>query len=266
MSLDNTYNLLLAEHGYSVLNELFKQQNETIEQVNNSAKWFGISPLKSEAKSWYQGYVGEVLVGEKLNSLKTQGYIVLHAVPVGKQGSDIDHIVITPKGHIYVINTKHHSSKSVWVSKNRITVDGQKTDYVRNSQYEAKRIAKRLNRPEENVTAILAFVNVKGITKTADSKENNIIIATENNVIKTIIKDETNREYLSPILEETVYSDPSTWADVWVDEISSQEERKAWFSILKKTHDTANIMKAVWGLTAVGGIIVFSTSILPNLI
>lgn len=264
MTHNNTYDLKLAEHGYSVLNELFKQQNETVEQIDTAVKWFGISPLKSEAKSWYQGYLGEVLVGEKLNTLKSLGFIVLHAVPIGKQGSDIDHIVITPKGHIYVINTKHHAGKNIWVSKNRISVDGQKTDYVRNSQYEAKRIAKRLNRSEESVTAVLTFVNSKAITKTKDVAENNILITTDFNIIKTIMKEEVARETILPVLEEAIYSNPATWAESWEDEVVLQGDRKEWFKVLKKTQNTANTMKAVWGLTVVAGIIFFSTTILPT--
>ena len=72
------------------------------------------------------------------------GWRAIHAVPVGENGSDIDHVIIGPGG-VFTLNTKNHSSSKVWVAKNSFLVNGQKQDYLDNSRYEAKRATKLLS-------------------------------------------------------------------------------------------------------------------------
>jgi Nuclease-related domain len=55
--------------------------------------------------SWAAGFLGERLVGEHLGGLGDT-WRVLHAVPLGRRGKDIDHLVLGPRG-LFVINTKH---------------------------------------------------------------------------------------------------------------------------------------------------------------
>jgi hypothetical protein len=65
-------------------------------------------------------------------------------VPVGEKGADIDHIVIGPAG-VFTLNTKNHSKSRVTVTQCGIYVNGQRTDYLRNSRFEAKRANKLLS-------------------------------------------------------------------------------------------------------------------------
>ena len=69
---------------------------------------------------------------------------MLHSVPVGSGSSDLDHVVIGPAG-VFTINTKHHRGQNVWVGGRRILVNGQRTDHLRNANYEAKRASKLLS-------------------------------------------------------------------------------------------------------------------------
>ncbi len=68
---------------------------------------------------------------------------MLHAVPVGNRGSDIDHVAIGPGG-VWTLNTKTHPGKSVWIGKHQVRVDGHKTHYLRNSRHEAERASRLL--------------------------------------------------------------------------------------------------------------------------
>lgn len=56
---------------------------------------------------------------------------MLHAVEVGQNGSDIHHIVIGPPG-VITLNAKRHPGGKAWVGERMVTVNGQKTDYLRN--------------------------------------------------------------------------------------------------------------------------------------
>lgn len=104
--------------------------------------FLGRSPLRSEARSWFTGALGERHVGRLLQCLGPRWY-VLHAVPVGTRGSDIDHVVVGPAG-VITVNTKHHPDKRVWVGTRTVLVSGQRQPYLRNSEHEAQRAAKLL--------------------------------------------------------------------------------------------------------------------------
>jgi len=125
---------------------------------------FGRTPLSPEAQSWYLGAIGELEVGRLLDRLDPEWH-ALHAVPVGTRGSDIDHVVIGPGG-VFTINTKNHDGAKIWVGGHRILVNGQRTDHLRNADFEATRAAKTLGAAAQRtveVTPILAIVGAKSI-------------------------------------------------------------------------------------------------------
>ncbi|MGI8535483.1 MAG: nuclease-related domain-containing protein [Mycobacteriales bacterium] len=115
---------------------------------------------KTDERAFRVGAGGEESVGARLERLTKQGWYVLHSIPVGSRGSDIDHLVIT-KGGVYPVNTKRHPGGKVWVGERAILVNGQKTDYLRNSRYEGERVRKALlahSGVEVPVRAVLVFL------------------------------------------------------------------------------------------------------------
>lgn len=106
------------------------------------AKFFGMRPLAKEALSWYLGALGERKTGLILAQLDPE-WRVLHSVPVGTRGSDIDHIVIGPTG-IHLVNSKNHADARVWVGKSAMMVAGQRVPYLRNSRHEVASVRKYL--------------------------------------------------------------------------------------------------------------------------
>lgn len=98
--------------------------------------------VKTDERAWRTGAKGEESIGGRLERLADGGWRVLHSVPVGDRGSDIDHVLIGPGG-VYTVNTKNHPGKSIWISPTQVRVDGHPVPYLRNSRFEADR-AKRL--------------------------------------------------------------------------------------------------------------------------
>ena len=99
--------------------------------------------MKSDDAAFRIGAEGEAAVGAELDKLGL-GYHALHSVPVGTGDSDIDHVVIGPKG-VFVLNTKNHKGGKVVVGERVIWVNGDNSDYLRNSRYEAKRASNLLS-------------------------------------------------------------------------------------------------------------------------
>ncbi|HTX01223.1 MAG TPA: nuclease-related domain-containing protein [Acidimicrobiales bacterium] len=100
--------------------------------------------LNTEERSWRIGAGGESAIGRRLERLGRGGWRVLHAIPVGERGADIDHLLIGPGG-VYTINTKNHPGKRIWVGGNVVMVNGCRVPYVRNARHEAMRAARLLS-------------------------------------------------------------------------------------------------------------------------
>jgi hypothetical protein len=102
--------------------------------------------IKTEERAWRLGASGEEKVAAQLEKLarRDDRWRFLHAVQVGKRGSDIDHLVIGPGG-VYTLNTKNHPGQSLWVGGDTFLVDGHRQPYVRNSRFEAERASRLLS-------------------------------------------------------------------------------------------------------------------------
>jgi hypothetical protein len=104
-------------------------------------------------------------VGRQLNKWAAQyGWHVLHAVPVGRRGADIDHVVIGPFG-VITVNTKA-TVTGVWVGEYGLTVGGKSVDYLRKSRTEASRAGSLLARAtglEVPVRPVIVFVGARRV-------------------------------------------------------------------------------------------------------
>lgn len=116
--------------------------------------------------TWELGAVGERLVAAELQRLcqRDPRWRVLHSIPVGTNGSDIDHVIIGPAG-VFTLNTKHHAGKSLWVAGNTFMVNGQRQHHIRNARFEASRASKLLT------AAMGAPVMVRGFVVPVNAKK-----------------------------------------------------------------------------------------------
>lgn len=224
--------------GYSLVRQLQTVQAEVPEQ-NLLGRFFGLTPLTSETRPWYVGLQGEIIVGAILDSLKKDGYTVLHSVPIGEKSSDIDHIVITPSGLIFAINTKHHRGQKVWGAKKIILLNGQKNlsgVYIRNSLYESDRVAKKFLPETKKVLPVLVFVNPESITV---KEETELPLLNATKLLSYLVEAEALRKKqgISQNVDVDMLSDSGFWVKNYVDELDRQDAQFAWFAKFQKTVD-----------------------------
>lgn len=116
--------------------------------------------IDDEAVSWYRGVQGERHVARLLARLGPE-YTVLHSIPAGTGGRDIDHLVIGPTG-VITINTKNSAGRKVWAAGFGLYVGNQpQKSYVKSALDENRQAASTLARATEMrlpVTTILVFV------------------------------------------------------------------------------------------------------------
>lgn len=130
------------------------------------ARLFGV---RTEERAWRIGADGEEAVAAQLAKLD-QGWRVLHAVLVGENGSDIDHIVIG-LGGVFTVNTKHHPDGNIWVAGDTFMLNGHRTNHIRNSRYEAKRAGRLLSEHAGYPVATTGIIAVMGARRGLTIKE-----------------------------------------------------------------------------------------------
>ncbi|XKH58463.1 NERD domain-containing protein (plasmid) [Citricoccus nitrophenolicus] len=96
----------------------------------------------TDYEAWRRGALGERIVGKELERLGNR-WRVLHSVPDGNRGGDIDHLLIGPGG-VFCINTKNHSRVPVKVTAGSIYTSGHRTDYLVKARAQAERATARL--------------------------------------------------------------------------------------------------------------------------
>lgn len=145
-----------------------------------SARLFGRDPIPASARGWYTGLLGELTVAERLRSLP-DGWLVLHSVPVGDRGSDIDHVLVSPSGRVVTVNTKHSPRGRVWVSPSAFLVNGQRRPYLRNSAHEAARAARLLSGAAGAGVDVLPVIVVvaASLTRRGDLREVEVVTPRE---------------------------------------------------------------------------------------
>jgi len=142
--------------------------------------------VKSGDKAFRIGAEGEEAVGAKLDSLGL-GFYTLHSVPVGNNNSDLDHLVVGPKG-VVVVNTKNHPGGKITVGEKVIWVNGDASDYLRNSRYEAKRASGILSKAcgfEVKVRPIIVVAN-GDLTFRGNSRPKDVEVLGIRDVIKRL--------------------------------------------------------------------------------
>ena len=102
--------------------------------------------VHTDERAWRIGADGEEKVAARLAKLakKDPRWTFLHAIPVGENGSDIDHLVVGPGG-VFTLNAKHHPGARIWIRGNGFRVNGTQVPYVRNSRHEAERASRYLS-------------------------------------------------------------------------------------------------------------------------
>ncbi len=174
------------------------------------ARTFGRSPLSDDSRPWYVGALGELDVASRLDALGDD-WTVLHSVPIGTRGSDIDHVVVGAAG-VFTINTKFHEGARIWVGSRRLLVNGQPKDHLRNTRYEATRTQKLLSaaaRTEVPVTGVIAIVGAKQIT--IRERPSDVAVLDAAQLSRWLKKQKPRLDQVQTVALSALVRDAATW-------------------------------------------------------
>ena len=216
------------------------------------ARLFGKSPLCPESESWYLGAQGEITVGKLLATLPVD-WTAFHAVPIGKNDTDIDHILVGPGG-IFTINTQHHCGKRIAVGARTVTVSGHKKAYLPAAEHEAERVTTVLRERMPLVAPVqpvIALVDPKQIT--FRDKPVQVKVLDARGLLRWL-------EKLQPVLSDdeiaeavVILDSPATWRQ---HPTPAPDDVMTRFAALDGQVRRARIRRLVWtaaGVLGVGG-------------
>jgi hypothetical protein len=160
--------------------------------------------VHTDERAWRIGADGEELVAAQLAKAakKDPRWRLLHSIPVGKRGSDIDHLIIGPGG-VFTANAKHHPKAKIWVGGNTLLVDGHKTTHIRNARYEAERASRLLADQcgfPIRVHGLIVTVNASDIT--IKSQPEGVDVTWRNNLVKWLL---SHGEILTAEVVDAIY-------------------------------------------------------------
>ncbi|GAB3523622.1 nuclease-related domain-containing protein [Arthrobacter monumenti] len=245
--------------GQSVMHQLLLAHLQDTPRSRIS-RIFGARLLGADSLSWYWGALGEVAVGGVLDRLGPE-WTVLHAVPVGRGNSDIDHVVIGPTG-VFTLNSKSHTGQAVWSAKNILMIAGKKQRHIYNAEFEANRAAKLLSsafgRPVY-VNGAVVIVGAKSVTV----KENHprIAVVTQHQLLRWLTRRPTvlNPHQIEAISAAAVQ--PRTWHQNPA--LGNTSAIAADFATLKGLIDQARRRRISWFLGTVAAVVGTASGILP---
>lgn len=232
----------------SVMAECLRVQADVLPR-SAFARSIGQSPLSDDSLPWYRGALGELNVASLLASLD-DGWTVLHSVPIGTRGSDIDHVVVGAAG-VFTINSKFHEGARVWVGGRRVLVNGQKTDHLRNTRYEVVRTQKLLS------TVVGADVPVRGAIVIVGAKQitireqpTDVAVVGASQLLRWLKK---QKPILEPAQLSAVAAVVRTEA-TWSGEPSGVPDTSG-FATLRREVESARRTRMAWGIAALVAIL-----------
>jgi hypothetical protein len=144
------------------------------------ARFLGRSPLHPDARTWYEGALGEGEVARALASLGEE-WCVLNSVPIGASDPEIAHLLVGPPG-IFALSIQHHDGRKAFAGGRSLRIDGQSTDYVRVSVYEGARAAKALASASGGIVHVhsaIILVGVSSLVRGAKESPVEVLLCTE---------------------------------------------------------------------------------------
>lgn len=139
----------------------------------------------TEDRMWSQGAAGEERVAQRLARLPQPPWTVLHDLPIGAKGANIDHLVIGPGG-VYTINTKNLSGR-IWVGGGTFMQNGQRRPYIPAASREAARAGGCLSKAVGFEVSVMGLLVVMADEFTVKRQPDDVRVLTRRQVTRWIL-------------------------------------------------------------------------------
>ncbi len=132
------------------------------------ATLLGTHPLPPDAYGWYLSAIGELETAHVLNDLGSE-WALLHPLRGVESYGGVDYLLVGPPG-VFTVSIKDHTDQRVRVEGDGLTVNGRRTDHLKEAKLDAARLARELG--VDAVSPIVVVINPRSLDRAvAPSKE-----------------------------------------------------------------------------------------------
>jgi hypothetical protein len=103
----------------------------------------GLSPLRPGSREDYRGASGELAVSDALAQLGGE-WSVRDSVPVARDGSPVDHLIVGPPG-VFTVAVRGHVGRALWIGGSVLLVEGKRVPHIREAEFGAVRAGELLS-------------------------------------------------------------------------------------------------------------------------
>jgi len=136
------------------------------------ATLFGTHPLPPDAYGWYLSAIGELETAHILNDLASE-WVLLHPIRDLEPYGGVDYLLVGPPG-IFTVSIKDHTDQRIRVDGDELTVNGRRTDHLKEAKLDAAKLARELG--VDAVSPIVVIINPRALERAvAPSKQPSLI-------------------------------------------------------------------------------------------
>lgn len=125
------------------------------------ATLFGTHPLPSDAYGWYLSAIGELEAAHVLNDLRSE-WVLLHPLRDVESYGGVDYLLVGRPG-VFTVAIKDHTDQRVRVDGDELTVNGRRTDHLKDANIDAARLTRELG--VDAVSPIVVVINPRSLER-----------------------------------------------------------------------------------------------------
>ena len=125
------------------------------------ATLFGTHPLPPDAYGWYLSAIGELETAHVLNDLANE-WVLLHPIRDVESYGGVDYLLIGPPG-VFTVLVKDHTDQRIRVDGDELTVNGRRTDHIKEAKLDAARLTRALG--VDAVSPIVVIINPRALER-----------------------------------------------------------------------------------------------------
>jgi hypothetical protein len=222
----------------------------------------GRDPVEPEARPSYSGATGERAVAARLAALPA-GWTVLHSLPVGRNGADIDHLVVGPGG-VFTVQAKHHVDPAFWAAGRTVLVSGSSRPVVQKAEAEARRVDRIVAGLLPDAPAVRPLVAIVGAKRVRVRHAPKVVTVLRAEQLRRYLRSQPTRLSAAEVrLLVARLEDPATWLPT----VEATPELLLAFSSLAREARGAARVRVGWAIGLLGTTAAASAAIvLPGLL
>lgn len=247
--------------GQSAMFQVVSAQHHAQPQ-SGLGRFFGITPLTAEARGWYRGALGELLVGDVLENLG-QRWDVLHDLPLER--TSLDHLVIGPGG-VFTVRTANCNGMDVVIDGDELVVVGEIRHDILLARMEAVEVSQILSAAAGrsiSVQPLLVVVEPRRLIVRSEVADVGIISSSDLERALCGLPGIMSGDEVASISD--IADLDATWPIASATILDTQKLHRD-FSVIRATASTALVRRIVWAAAATTVVYISVCSVIATLV